>query len=103
MAVKVYKTINPGNLSTVVNGVRITFSGTMNEPGVYSTSDGELQKAIEADPNYGLAFALAYSEVADEPEAGAPVDDEPEAAAPKKAGRPKKTPEPVEEKPGETE
>jgi hypothetical protein len=62
MAVKVYKTINPGNLSTVVKGVRISFkAGAMHLPGVYSTDNAELQKAIEAEPQYGQVFKLAFS------------------------------------------
>jgi hypothetical protein len=87
MAVKIYKTISPGNLSTVVKGVRISFNAsTMHTPGVYSTSNKELQAAIEADPYYGKEFKLVYSSVEDKPEAPA-AEEAP--AAPKAPGRPK--------------
>lgn len=92
MAVKVYKTVNPGNLSTVVKGVRLSFrAGTMHTPGVYSTDNVELQKAIEADPEYGQLFKLVFS--GDEPADNVKAD-VPEK--PKAAGRPKKAESAVE-------
>jgi hypothetical protein len=91
MAIKLYKTINPGTLSTVVKGTRIVFSGMMHMPGMYSTDNTALQQAIEADPDYGKAFMLAFS--SGEPEAAVtphPVEaPKPEAEKPKPAGRPK--------------
>jgi hypothetical protein len=97
MAVKVYKTIQPGNISTVVKGVRILFSGMLHMPGTYSTNNVELQKAIESSPQYGKAFVLAYSsgsepEVASVPEAE--VTPEAETPKPKPAGRPKGSKQP---------
>jgi hypothetical protein len=97
MAVKVYKTIQPGNISTVVKGVRILFSGMLHMPGMYSTGNAELQKAIESSPQYGKSFVLAYSS-GSEPEAVPKTEVAPkaetevmpeEAPKPKPAGRPK--------------
>jgi hypothetical protein len=92
----------PGNLSTIVKGVRISFNGMMHTPGTYSTNNAELQKAIEGSPQYGKDFVLAYSSgesapngerltenVERETENGATT---PVVEKPKPAGRPKKRP-----------
>jgi hypothetical protein len=81
MAVKIYKTINPGNLSVMVKGIRILFNAsTMHSPGIYSTGDEDFQRAIEADPCYGKEFKLAYSSSEDKPKA---------AGRPKGSAKPK--------------
>lgn len=59
--IKVYKT-NRGALSTpiLVGGkiIRIDFESTSAKSGVYSTSDKELQEAIERDSNFGNKIYL---------------------------------------------
>jgi hypothetical protein len=97
MVMKVYKLTKPGNLSTIIKDVRISFDGMMHTPGTYSTSNEELQKAIEGSPNYGKVFMLAFSSGEPEPAVTPPpvetpepeTEPEPAAEKPKPVGRPK--------------
>jgi hypothetical protein len=95
MVMKVYKMTKPGNLSTIVKGVRISFNGMMHTPGTYSTNNAELQKAIESSPQYGKDFVLAYSSGESAPNGERETENgatTPVVEKPKPAGRPKKRP-----------
>ncbi|MEG1573738.1 MAG: hypothetical protein RR293_04480 [Bacteroidales bacterium] len=57
--VKIYRT-DRGNLSTCIkvngNNLRVKFISRDNINGYFSTSDQDLQKAMESDYNYGVKF-----------------------------------------------